>query len=96
MEINVNSNGLNGFGDFGIGKDAKEAVRTDAARETGGASKTSLSAANLSISTKVSAMADAEPVANIPDAALTRDDALGKAVKAAFNLPPPPMPVFAD
>jgi hypothetical protein len=30
--------------------------------------------------------------AAIPDEALLRDDDLGKAINAAFNLPPPPMP----
>ena len=33
--------------------------------------------------------------AEIPDSALSRDDALGRLVGAAFNLPPPPMPDFA-
>ncbi len=32
--------------------------------------------------------------AAISDAALTRDDALGKLVSSAFALPPPPMPNF--
>ena len=34
--------------------------------------------------------------AQIPDAALTRDDALGKLVSAVFNLSPPPMPAFGS
>ena len=28
---------------------------------------------------------------DVPDAALSRDDALGRLVNAAFSLPPPPM-----
>ena len=34
--------------------------------------------------------------AEIPAAALSRDDALGRLVGEAFNLPPPPMPDFAS
>lgn len=37
-------------------------------------------------------LAAAEPVMDIPDAAIVRDDALGKFVNSVFNLPPPPMP----
>ena len=33
-----------------------------------------------------------EPVADVPDSALRRDDDLGKLISAAFSLPPPPMP----
>lgn len=31
---------------------------------------------------------------DIPDAALSREDALGRFVNSAFNYPPPPMPKF--
>ncbi|MBR4674256.1 MAG: hypothetical protein IKP00_07310 [Victivallales bacterium] len=31
---------------------------------------------------------------DIPEAALSREDALGKLVSSAFNFPPPPMPNF--
>ena len=31
---------------------------------------------------------------DIPDAALSKDDALAKLVSSAFNFPPPPMPNF--
>ena len=33
-------------------------------------------------------------IAGVPDAALTRDDDLGRRVSAAFNLPAPPAPQF--
>ena len=33
--------------------------------------------------------------AEIPDAAFTRGDDIGKLIGAAFNLPPPPVPSFA-
>ena len=45
---------------------------------------------------RLAALASAEPVADVSDAALSRDDALGKLVSSAFNLPPPPMPAFSD
>ena len=37
---------------------------------------------------------DSASVEEIPDAVFVRDDALGKAVNQAFNLPAPPMPDF--
>ena len=40
-------------------------------------------------------LASAEPVSNIPDSALAKDDPLGKLISSAFNLPPPPMPMFS-
>ena len=35
-----------------------------------------------------------EPLSEVPDAALVRDDDLGKLVNAVFDLQPPPMPAF--
>jgi hypothetical protein len=35
-----------------------------------------------------------EPVAHVPDSALSRDDELGKLVSTAFTLPAPSMPDF--
>ena len=32
----------------------------------------------------------------VPDAALRRDDAIGRLFSAAFALPPPPMPAFPE
>ena len=37
-----------------------------------------------------------EPTTEVPESALTRDDALGKLVGAAFNLAAPPMPAFTE
>ena len=48
----------------------------------------------LTVSVKPAEGQSAEPVIDVPDAALTRDDPLGDLMKAAFNLPPPPMPKF--
>jgi len=39
-------------------------------------------------------LAASEPIMEVPSSALARDDALGRLVNAAFNLPPPPAPQF--
>ncbi|MBR4221905.1 MAG: hypothetical protein IKR81_12150 [Victivallales bacterium] len=44
--------------------------------------------------TSLSANEDVSLGNDIPDAALSREDALGKFVNSAFNLPPPAMPKF--
>ena len=41
-------------------------------------------------------LAPADGLEEVPDAALTRDDDLGKRISAAFSLPPPPPPIFSD
>jgi hypothetical protein len=97
MEININSNG---FGNVGMGRDTFDATGVDSNRETTGASQaschTSLKVSGLASHIQRSDLASAEPVAVVPDAALSRDDALGNLVKAAFNLPPPAMPDFQN
>ena len=55
----------------------------------------SASKANLTIGTHVAGISSGEPVAEVPAAALARDDKLGVLVGAAFNLPPPAMPDFS-
>ena len=42
------------------------------------------------------ALQRSEPTADVPASALTRDDDLGRAIAAAFSLPAPQMPAFAD
>ena len=95
MEINLNSNG---FGNVGMGRGMPEATGAGAARETANSAPASRLAAlhvsSPSSNVQSAALASAEPVADVPDAELVRDDALGQLVKAAFNLPPPPMPAF--
>ena len=95
MEINLSNNG---FGNVGIGRNMPDAAPVDAkaeAKDTSRASHlTSFSVSNLSSREKPSGLASAEPVTAVSDEALVRDDALGKLVNAAFNLPPPPMPAF--
>ena len=93
MEINLNNNlggirmGNDAFGPTGIGagREAQGTSAVDAGREARD---------TVTITNAPSGLASAEPVADIPDAALLRDDALGKLVNAAFSLPPPPMPAF--
>lgn len=87
MEININKNG---FGNVGLGS-----VNAD----FGALAKTHdvKTSKTLNIqSTTVDALRNSEPVAEVPDVALSRDDALGDLVKAAFNLPPPTMPDFQN
>ena len=94
MEINLNSNG---FGNVGMGRGMPEATGAGAAREAAQASRlAALHVSSPSSDVQSAALASAEPVADVPDAELVRDDALGQLVKAAFNLPPPPMPAFTD
>jgi hypothetical protein len=97
MEINLNNNG---FGNIGMGHEALDAKGIDAGNAATGASQVSnsksLQISNLAPDAKAAGLASSEPVTDVPDAALSRDDALGKLVLAAFNMPPPPMPAFAD
>ena len=55
-----------------------------------------LQPSNLLTITHATASPEDIAAAQIPDAALTRDDALGKLVSAVFNLSPPPMPAFGS
>ena len=93
MEINLNSNG---FGNIGIGRDAPGANGVGAGVEPKGADVKPVSRDAVTFTNAPTDLASAEPVADVSDAALNRDDALGKLVNSVFNLPPPPMPAFAD
>ena len=96
MEINLNSNG---FGNIGMGRESFDATTVGAGSETKGASGIDAARGMRDKVTftrvQSSDIASSEPVADVPDAALDRDDALGKLMNAAFNLPPPPMPSFS-
>ena len=88
MEINFGS----GIGaNFGIGREmtGDGAVQAAGQEKSGGTGK-----ANLTIGRDSAAIALSEPVLDVPDAELSRTDRLGELVKAAFSLPPPPMPEF--
>ena len=87
MEINVN---VNGFGNMGLGS-----VNADFGTAAKPHDVKASEALNVK-STAIDALRNSEPVAEVPDAALSRDDALGNLVKAAFNLPPPAMPAFTE
>ena len=93
MDINLGSNV--GIGREALGSNAVEAVR-ETREATGVDSRHEVRDAVTFTRAQVSELASAEPVADVPDEALLRDDELGKLMKAAFNLPPPPMPSFAD
>ena len=97
MEINLNSNG---FGNIGMGRETFDATTIGAGNEAKGASGVNVGRGTHDKVTftraQPSNVASSEPVADVPDAALDRDDALGKLMNAAFNLPPPPMPAFTD
>jgi len=96
MEINLSNSG---FGGIGIGREKLGEMGVDAEHpatgEPQGSSRKSLSVSSLASGAKTAGLAASEPVADVPDSALSRDDALGRLVAAAFNFPPPPMPVFA-
>ena len=91
MDINLNRN-FNG--NIGVRPDMQGIGGVGgAADETNKASRT---AANLTVGKGVDALTSAEPTADVPDSALTRDDQLGKLVNAAFGLQAPPMPSFVE
>ena len=86
------------FGDIGIkngmvGANAADAV--DAGRAAAGKSDVAASNANLTVGKRVDALSSGEPVAEVPQSALSRDDKLGALVNAAFSMPPPAMPDFS-
>ena len=89
MEINL-TNRMNT--DLGIGRDSLSATTVNAGRETQEASRASRPTSGIDVPARIDGLAAAEPVMDIPDAAIVRDDALGKFVNSVFNLPPPPMP----
>ena len=95
MEINMNSNN---FGTVGMDFGRLDANAVGAGSETKGAERTDARRGKQDAVTFAKAqpagLTSSEPVGEVPDTALLRDDALGKLVSAAFNLPPPPMPAF--
>ncbi len=97
MEINMNSNN---FGTVGMDFGRLDANVVGAGAETKGAAGTDARRGKQDAVTFTQAqpasLTSSEPVGEVPDTALLRDDALGKLVNAAFNLPPPPMPAFGE
>ena len=98
MEINL---GNNGIGNVGIGREALGTTGVGTGGTTVDATRSSRSMSvhvskNSASDIMSAGLASAEPVADVPEAELSRDDALGKLVNSAFSLPAPPMPSFAD
>ena len=88
MEINL---GNNIGGNFDV---AAEAAAQVSAKDENPKVKT-LDVSTASRST-LDPVKGSEPTADVPDAALNRDDDLGKLVNSAFSLQPPPMPDFSN
>ena len=89
MDINFNNIGI-GNGAYGIGDQAKiDGVKTVGQMTVGQDIK-------LSGVQSFDVIRGSEPIAEVPDSALTRDDELGRLVSSAFNFPPPAMPEFKE
>ena len=87
MNINFNNIGI-GNGAYGIGDQAKVDGAKVEGQNAGGQD------VRLSGAQSFDVIRGSEPLAEVPDSALTRDDELGRLVSSAFNFPPPPMPEF--
>ena len=92
MEINLNNNGLR---NIGAGREAFDAATIGVGHEAKVGSDVKAQEA-VTITNAPRGASSAEPVFDVPDSTLSRDDALGKLVTAAFNFQPPPMPAFTD
>ena len=84
MEITLNNSGIS-YGNLNGVEHANKTVEAS--------SKDSISSSQLTITRGIASTEDIE-AAKIPESELIRDDALGKLVTQAFNLPPPAMPNF--
>ena len=93
MQLNLNNAFLDNLGMKQGMQGASQAAGLDAALASSANSQTIQSNNHLTITNAVVSQEDIA-AAQIPDAALSRDDALGKLIGSAFNLPPPPMPDF--
>lgn len=85
MEINLSTKG---YCNTGLGGELSSVTDVKQTRLHATLDKVEVKASQLD------ALGKSEPLAEVPDAALSRDDELGRLVSAAFNLPPPPMPEF--
>lgn len=87
MNVNLNNIGA-GTGAIGAGREFA-AANVNLAQAKGAEGELKFSGArNFDI------LMESEPISEIPAGALSRDDAIGRLVSAAFSLPPPPMPAF--
>ena len=90
MEINIGN-----FGSKGIMPETFGTNGVDAKRGTTDAAGIARQAPNLTIGEGPAGLAAAEPVADVSEADLSRDDDLGRLMSKVFTLQPPPMPDFA-
>ena len=67
----------------------------EANKLSGDESRAAEATSGLTIGMSAAGISAGEPIADVPDSALTRDDKLGQLVGAAFNLQPPSMPDFS-
>ena len=87
MNINFNNIGI-GNGAYGISDQAK----IDGAKVE--CQKIGDQDVQISGAQYFDVIRGSEPVAEVPDSALTRDDEIGRLVSSVFNFPPPAMPEF--
>ena len=83
------------FGSMNVGRGTMDLSAGNVSGEaTQVSQETSKGSSGLTIGTRTEALASSEPVADVSEAALSRDDDLGRLVNSAFSLPAPPMPSF--
>ena len=93
MEINIGNN-LNG--NIGVWPKAT-GVRVEAEKyEKAEMSRGPRAMSSFTIEKGRDAIAAAEPLTDIPENALSRDDDLGRLISSAYCLQPPPMPNFGN
>ena len=88
MEISLNN--------IGVRRETFDAGAENVGHKAVDASRAVHSESNLEITSGISGFTSAEPVAEVPESALVRNDALGNLVSSAFNLAAPQMPDFVD
>ena len=93
MNINVSNIGI-GNSVFGIGDQAMAGGQKVEGRKVDGQGSNDIRLSSSSSFQIADLLSGSEPVADVPESALTRDDDLGRLVASAFNLPPPAMPEF--
>ena len=92
MNVNLNANGI-GVGNFGIGHGMEPTPVEGKGGNVSGLPNSGFGQETIQ-SAELDPLRGSEPVTEVPDAELRRDDALGRLVSSVFNLPPPPMPEF--
>ena len=95
MDISLNNGANRGLG---VRQETLDASLVSGLASAATQSPNQLAAQSPSLLTITHATATPEDIAaaEIPDAALSRDDALGKLVSGVFSRPPPPRPAFQD